>query len=74
MHKSIERGINMATKFVKKTILLNQDFINKAIRLFNVKTEKEAVNRALEIVIEESDIIDVHKEIGGTAEIEDVFK
>lgn len=63
----------MSDKFVKKTIFLNQDYINKALRLFNVKTEKEAVNRALEIVVEEENIIKVHKEIADMGEIEKVF-
>ncbi len=64
----------MSGKLVKKTILLNQDHINKAIKMFNVKTEKDAVNKALEIVTEEADIINVHKEIGGVGGVEDVVK
>ena len=64
----------MTTRYVKKTILLNQDYVDKAIKIFNAKTEKEAVNRALEIAVEEKEIIDVHKEIGGTGDIEKIFK
>lgn len=64
----------MQKRYVKKTILLNQTNINKAIKLFNVKTEKEAVNRALEIVVEDSEIIEAHMETGGTGSIQRVFK
>ena len=46
------------SQLTKKTVLLNQDNIDKAVKLFNVKTEKEAINRALELVIEEGDIIE----------------
>ncbi len=64
----------MSDKLVKKTIMLNQDYIDKAIEIFHVKTEKDAVNKALEIVVEESDITHTHEEIGGTGEIEKVFE
>ena len=64
----------MSHRLVKKTIFLNQNYVNKAIKIFNVKTEKDAVNRALEIVVEDNEIINIHKEIGGTGKIEKVFK
>ena len=64
----------MSRNYVKKTILLNQDYINRAIKIFNVKTEKDAVNRALEVIVEESEIIDIHKEIGGSGRIERIFE
>jgi len=35
------------SRMVKKTIELNQDFVDLARLVFGVKTEKEAVNRAL---------------------------
>ncbi len=59
---------------VKKTILLDQDYIDRAVKIFGVKTEKDAVNKALELAIIDNDIIQVHKEIGGRGEIEEVFK
>ncbi|GBD95139.1 MAG TPA: hypothetical protein ENG83_03050 [Nitrospirae bacterium] len=59
---------------VKKTILLDQDYIDRAVKIFGVKTEKEAVNKALELAIIDNDIIQVHKEIGGRGEIEEVFR
>lgn len=56
---------------VKKTIFLNQDYINRAKKIFGVKTEKEAVNKALELSVIDDEIIKVHKEIGGKGEIID---
>ena len=38
-------------KIVKKTIELNQDYIDRARVIFGVKTEKAAVNKALEMVM-----------------------
>jgi Arc/MetJ family transcription regulator len=64
----------MENQYVKKTILINQTNIKKALKILNVKTEKEAVNKALEIVVEENAIIAVHNEIGGVCEIEKVYK
>ena len=61
------------SQLTKKTVFLNQDNIDKAVKLFNVKTEKDAINRALELVIEEGDIIESHRVLAGTAEIDDVF-
>ncbi|GFP19619.1 hypothetical protein HKBW3S03_01124 [Candidatus Hakubella thermalkaliphila] len=59
---------------VKKTIYLDQDYINRARKIFGVKTEKEAVNKALELAIIDDEIIQGHEEIGGKGEIEEVFK
>ncbi len=58
----------------KKTIYLNQDYINRAIKIFRVKTEKDAVNKSLELAVIDDEIIQVHKEIGGRGEIEKVFE
>jgi len=57
----------------KKTIYLNQDYIDRAIKIFRVKTEKEAVNKSLELAVIDDEIIQVHKEIGGRGEIEKVW-
>ncbi len=59
---------------VKKTIYLDQDYIDRAIKIFGVKTEKEAVNKALELAIIDNEIIQVHKDVGGKGEIEEVFR
>lgn len=60
---------------VKKTIELNQDLINMARLIFQVKTDKEAVNKALEMAVIDNDIIEAHKQIGGKGDVlEEVFK
>lgn len=60
---------------VKKTIELNQDFIDMARLIFQVKTEKEAVNKALEMAVIDNNIIETHKQIGGKGDIlDEVFK
>lgn len=64
---------SVMSQLTKKTVFLNQENIDKAVKLFNVKTEEDAINRALELVIEEADIIDSHRVLAGTAEIDDVF-
>jgi len=63
------------SRMVKKTIVLDQDFIEKARLIFKVNTEKEAVNKALEMAVIDDDIIKAHKTIGGKgAMIDEVFK
>jgi hypothetical protein len=64
----------MKASYVKKTMFLNKSFIRKARRILNTKTEKDAVNRALEIVIEENAIIRAHKEIAGIGSIEKIYR
>jgi len=64
----------MEKVYVKKTMYINSNYIKKALKILDVKTEKEAVNKALEIIVEEDEIINVHKEIGGTYSIEQVYK
>lgn len=39
-------------KLVKKTIELNQDYIDRARVILGVRTEKAAVNKALELAIQ----------------------
>jgi Arc/MetJ family transcription regulator len=64
----------MERAYVKKTMFINTNYIKKALKILDVKTEKEAVNKALEIVIEENEIINAHKEIGGTKSVQQVYK
>jgi Arc/MetJ family transcription regulator len=54
---------------VKKTIELNQDYIDRARVIFGVKTEKAAVNKALEMVVIDDEIIKAHELIGGKGEM-----
>ena len=62
-------------KMVKKTIELNQEYIDRLRTIFQVRTDKEAVNRALEIAVMEDEIIRAHKDIEQQGDIiEDVFK
>lgn len=62
-------------KIVKKTIELNQDYIDRARVIFGVRTEKAAVNKALELVIIDDEIIKVHELIGGKGDlVEEVFE
>jgi Arc/MetJ family transcription regulator len=68
------QGGVMETAFVKKTMFLNKAFIQRARTTLNTKTERETVNRALEIIVEESEIIQAHKAVGGVGDIEAVYK
>ena len=62
-------------RMVKKTIELDQDYIDTARLIFGVRTEKEAVNKALEMAVIDSQIIETHEAIGGKGDlIEDFFK
>ncbi len=58
----------------KKTIELDQKSINRLRIIFNVSTDKEAVNRAIQLVAEEDKIIQTHERLAGKAAIKDVFK
>ena len=64
----------MERAYVKKTMFINTNYIKKALKILDVKTEKEAVNKALEIVVEEDEIINAHKEIGGADSVQKVYK
>jgi Arc/MetJ family transcription regulator len=60
---------------VKKTIELDQDYINRARVIFGVKTDKAAVNKALELVMIDDEIIKAHEIIGGKGDVvEEVFE
>jgi Arc/MetJ family transcription regulator len=75
MSKNMFKEVDRMPRMVKKTIELDQDYIDTARRIFAVRTEKEAVNKALEMVIIDNQIIETHESLGGKGElIEDVFK
>jgi len=62
-------------RMIKKTIELDQDYIDKARLIFAVRTEKEAVNKALEMAVIDDNIINAHDLVGGKGDlIEEVFK
>lgn len=60
---------------MKKTIVLNQDYIDKLRTIFGVKTDREAVNKALELAIIDEEIVAAHKRAGGKGDlIDEVFE
>ncbi|MCF8145773.1 MAG: type II toxin-antitoxin system VapB family antitoxin [Deltaproteobacteria bacterium] len=62
-------------RMVKKTIELDQDHIDMARRIFGVRTDKQAVNKALEMVIIDDQIIEAHESVAGKGDlIEDIFR
>ncbi len=62
-------------RIVKKTIELNQDYIDRARVIFGVRTDKAAVNKALELAVIDDEIIKVHELIGGKGDVmEEVFE
>jgi Arc/MetJ family transcription regulator len=69
------QGEKLMGKIVKKTIELNQDYIDRARLIFGVKTEKAAVNKALEMVMIDDEIIKAHELVGGKGTvISEVFE
>jgi Arc/MetJ family transcription regulator len=62
-------------RMIKKTIELDQDFIDRARAMFGVRTDKQAVNRALEQAVADDEIVGAHAEVGGKGRlIEEVFE
>ena len=57
-------------RLVKKTIELNQDYIDRARVIFGVRTDKAAVNKALELAVIDDEIIKAHELIGGKGDID----
>jgi alpha-D-ribose 1-methylphosphonate 5-triphosphate synthase subunit PhnI len=45
------------TKIVKKTMQMNQDYIDRLRRVFGVRTDTEAVNKAMEMALIDDEII-----------------
>jgi len=63
------------SRMVKKTIELDQDHIDKVRMIFRVRTDKEAVNKALELAIIDDEIIGAHERAGGKGGlIDEVFE
>ena len=62
-------------KMVKKTMEMNQEYIDRLRVIFGVRTEKEAVNKALEMALVDDEIIQAHRRMreAGTV-IESVFE
>jgi Arc/MetJ family transcription regulator len=69
------KEVNQMPRMVKKTIELDQNYIDRARLIFEVRTEKEAVNKALEMAVIDDDIIKAHELVGGKGDVIDkVFK
>ena len=63
------------SQMVKKTIEINEDYIERARKIFNVKTYKEAVNKALELAVIDDEIIQAHKAISNKGDfIDEIFE
>ncbi|MBI3535048.1 MAG: hypothetical protein HY072_06135 [Deltaproteobacteria bacterium] len=57
----------------KKTIELDKEAIRKLRVIFDVQTDKEAVNRAVQLVASEDDIIQIHQALAGKVELDEIF-
>lgn len=63
--------MGMALK--KTTIELDHSAIRKLKIIFDVTTDKEAVNRAIQLVAAEDAIIRVHESLAGAVDLDDLF-
>jgi hypothetical protein len=62
-------------KIIKKTMMMNQDYIDRLRHIFGVRTDTEAVNKAMETALMDEEIISAHKRMKGKGEIvEEVFR
>ena len=64
----------MASSFVKKTIELDVDLVKRVREIFDVSTDKEAVNRALQLVASEEGLIEIHDELSGAIDLADIYR
>lgn len=63
--------VNMAIRH--KHLKLEQRKIDRAKRLLNAKTEQEAVERALDVLLGEEPILKAHRKVRGIGGFDDVF-
>jgi hypothetical protein len=56
-----------------KHVQLDQDKINRAKRFLRVKTDTEAIDRALDVVVAEATINGALKRLGGRSRIKRVY-
>jgi hypothetical protein len=57
-----------------KHLKLDQDKIDRARRILDVKTEQETVERALDIVLAEERILRVHRRVRGVGGFRDALR
>ncbi len=53
----------MKSEMVKKTMEMNQEYIDRLREIFGVRTEKEAVNKAMEMALIDDEIINAHRKM-----------
>ncbi len=59
----------------KKTLELDQDCIDRLRILLGARTEKAAVNKAMEIVLIDEEIIEAHRKCADTGDfLDEVFE
>jgi hypothetical protein len=68
---TIHNIVNMAVRH--KHLKLDQTKIDKARRLFGVKTEQETIERALDLVIAEEPILRAHRKVKNAGGLSDIF-
>jgi hypothetical protein len=64
-------SVNMAIRH--KHLKLDQTKIDKARRLFGVKTEQETIDRALDLALAEEPLLRAHRKVRGVGGLTDVF-
>lgn len=60
--------------YVKKTIEIDSQAIQRTKKILDVSTDKEAVNLALRLICEEDDIIQAHEKLAGKLELKELFR
>jgi hypothetical protein len=56
-----------------KHLKLDQDKIDRARRLFGLKTEQETIERALDLALAEEPLLRAHRRVRGVGGVADVF-
>jgi len=64
-------SVNMAVRH--KHLKLDQAKIDRARRLFGLKTEQETIEHALDLALAEKPLLRVHRRVRGVGGIADVF-
>jgi len=59
--------------FTKKTIELDDVVLKKLRRQLDAKTDKEAVNLAMQMITDEGDIVTMHKQLAGKLDLHGPF-
>ena len=64
-------SVNMAIQH--KHLKLDQTKIDRARRLFGVKTKQETIERALDLALAEEPILRAHRKVKGAGGLSDIF-